>query len=95
MGLLCAARAELLHVLLQRLVCLLGCGKVSSLEFLAKLVEELADWARASCFGVAALAVVVMMEMALGSLAAFCGCALEVLLEGGVVLLGSGKVARL
>ena len=84
-------RGELLEVLLQRGIGLLGGGEVSGLEGLAELVEELADGVGGILVAAGVAGAVVMVMTVAVALEG----GLEVLLNLGVVLLGGGEVARL
>ncbi len=77
---------ELLH---EGAVGLLRGGEVAGLQGGAKLVKELADLTRSA-------AAVMMMVMTLGGTGlALRGLILKILLDGGEVLLGGGKIAGL
>ena len=95
---LCCILAELLEILLERSVRLLGGSLVAGLEFLTELGDQLADLA----WGAGARAsTAVMMVMAFGAFARLCtarrlrSLILKVLLNGRVVLLSGFRVSGL
>src|SRR6267378_3609856 len=85
---------ELLEVLLEGGVCLLGGGQVAGLEIMSQLAEERGDWIRlAGGLAGIAIALVMMMVVAMGR-ARLRASLLQILLYGGEVRLGGREVAR-